>query len=46
MRAWIDAADDAAELTIGLNLSGPMSTFVKPAPDGNLPLDGSEGQAP
>lgn len=46
MRAGRAAADDAAELTSGLKRAWPLSSLVKPAPEGNLPLDGFEGQAP
>jgi phospholipid/cholesterol/gamma-HCH transport system substrate-binding protein len=38
------AAQDAAEMTDGIKRAWPISGLVKPAPEGNLPLDGFEGQ--
>ncbi len=45
VRSGRTAADNAAELSDGLKRSWPLSTLVKPAVDGNLPLDGFEGAA-
>ncbi len=37
------ATQDAADITDGLKRTWPVSSFVKPAPDGGLPLDSFEG---
>jgi phospholipid/cholesterol/gamma-HCH transport system substrate-binding protein len=44
VRAARAATQDAAEITNGLKGAWPLSGLVKPPPEGNLPLDGFEGQ--
>ena len=43
IRSARTATQDAAEITDGLKRTWPISTFVKPAPEGSLLLDGFEG---
>lgn len=43
MRSARTAAQDAADITDGLKRTWPVSSFVKPTPDGSLPLDSFEG---
>ncbi len=44
IRAARTATQDAADITDGIKRSWPVSGMVKPAPEGNLPLDSFEGQ--
>ncbi len=43
MRSARSATQDAADITDGLKRTWPISSFIKPAPDGSLPLDSFEG---
>ena len=43
VRSARSVTQDAAEITDGLKRTWPVSSFVKPAPDGSLPLDSFEG---
>ena len=43
VRSARTAAQDAADITEGLKRTWPVSSFIKPAPDGSLPPDSFEG---
>jgi phospholipid/cholesterol/gamma-HCH transport system substrate-binding protein len=45
LRAGRDVVQDSADITAGVKRTWPVSALVGPPPEGNLPLDGSEGAA-